>query len=166
MMNASSSSSDRTNYIIASNLRHAMEDIDAALRLEGNIYTATHAQQAAEKIGRALLTAENKHLNTREIGHRLDVQIGHIADENPFKDRLRVHSYLEAFATTFRYPTPAGRMNRLDEKTAAKVKASVAELHTLISEIAAHFEVDLDFESDAPAGNIEPPTTSSHKLGK
>jgi HEPN domain-containing protein len=102
-----------------------MEDVDAAIRLEGNIYTATHAQQAAEKLGRALLTAENSHVNTRQVGHRLDVQFDLIADENPFKARLSAHSYLEAYATTFRYPTPSGKMNRLDEKAAERVKSSV-----------------------------------------
>jgi HEPN domain-containing protein len=137
-----------------------MEDIDAAIKLEGNIYTATHAQQAAEKLGRALLTAENSHVNTRQVGHRLDVQFDLIADENPFKARLSAHSYLEAYATTFRYPTPSGKMNRLDAKAAQRVKSSVSDLRTLIVEIAAHFEVDLDMDSDAPAKNLAPPAAT------
>jgi HEPN domain-containing protein len=137
-----------------------MEDVDAAIRLEGNIYTATHAQQAAEKLGRALLTAENSHVNTRQVGHRLDVQFDLIADENPFKARLSAHSYLEAYATTFRYPTPSGKMNRLDEKAAERVKSSVSDLNALIVEIAAYFEVDLDMDSDAPAKNLTPPAAT------
>jgi hypothetical protein len=88
------------------------------------------------------------------------VQFDLIADENPFKARLSAHSYLEAYATTFRYPTPSGKMNRLDAKAAQRVKSSVSDLRTLIVEIAAHFEVDLDMDSDAPAKNLAPPAAT------
>jgi HEPN domain-containing protein len=144
-------------------MRHASEDINAAARLSGNIYSAYHAQQAVEKAVLTLLTAEDINANTRSIGHRLDALLDLLPSENPFKSVLGTHEYLQAYATTFRYPKPSGRVNRLTKSDFARVDQSTADLRDIVKEIADHFVVDLDFDSDRPADNIEPPRTRGPK---
>ena len=161
-MSGSSSSQNRTALLVAAYLRHANEDIEAAERLSGNIYSAYHAQQAVEKTVLGLLTAEDIDVNTRSIGHRLDALLSYLPSENPFSSTLEEHEYLQAYATTFRYPKPSGRVNRLTQSDFERVDRSVSALKGIVKAIAEHFVVDLNFDSDRPAGNIAAPR--SHLL--
>lgn len=63
-------------------------------------------EQAAEKIIRAVLTSEAERAG---IGHQLHLMVDKVPDENPIKSQLRAIEHLAAYATTYRYPTSAGR---------------------------------------------------------
>ncbi len=65
--------------------------------------------QAAEKVVKAVLTAEGIHAN-RSVAHRIDLMVDLLPDSNAFKARFRKIEHLASFATSYRYPTPAGRV--------------------------------------------------------
>ena len=64
-------------------------------------------EQAAEKIIRAILTSEGKHGG---IKHALDDFVAMLPEENPIKPQLQLLTPLAAYATSYRYPTPAGKI--------------------------------------------------------
>lgn len=65
--------------------------------------------QAAEKIVKAVLTAEGIHAD-RNIAHRIDMMVDLLPDANWLKPRFRKIERLAAYATSYRYPTPTGRV--------------------------------------------------------
>src|SRR5437016_2211701 len=95
--------------LIASLLRVARDDLEAArlLAKARNRNAIYMCEQSAEKVIRAVLTSEGQS-GGRE--HRLDMMVDQIPDANPLKPMLRAVEHLAAFATTFRYPTPTGRI--------------------------------------------------------
>jgi HEPN domain-containing protein len=138
--------------VIASMLRVANEDLAAARLLHptGNRFAIYHCEQAAEKIIRAVLTSEGLHADRM---HQLDRFVDQIPDENAIKDRLRGLEYLTEFATTYRYPSDAGRIKTAPAREA--VKQAIDRVAVVLTEVAARFEVDLD-RADTPAGRVEP----------
>lgn len=160
MTNEKSSTQEKNRVFVASFLRLANEDYKAALLLSnmGNNNAAYHAQQAVEKIALCLLTAENIYQNPREASHQIDVFVRKLPDDNSFKSRLQPLVFLQAFASTFRYPkSTSGRMSRIEKTHDPKVKAAIQEISSLIDDLSDHFQVNLAFESDAPAGNDDAP---------
>jgi HEPN domain-containing protein len=93
--------------IIASFLRVAAEDLEGARMLLGNRNAPYLLSQAAEKIIKAILTSEGIH-GGRD--HQLDLLVDKIPDEHPLKPLLRDIQQLSSFSTTFRYPTPTGKI--------------------------------------------------------
>ena len=94
---------------IAAFLDLATQDVEAArtLAATNNRYAAYHCQQAAEKLIKAVLLHRGIESG---IEHRLDVLVDHLPDGDPWKSRLRpLETYLP-YATTYRYPTPGGRI--------------------------------------------------------
>lgn len=95
--------------LIASLLRVADEDLRGARLLadDGNRNAIYLLSQAAEKVIRAVLTSEGIHAGIR---HLLDEMVDQVPDANPLKPQLRAVQHLGAYATSFRYPTAAGRI--------------------------------------------------------
>ena len=141
---------------IANDLRLSSEDLAAAklLLAAGDRFSAYHLQQCAEKVLRALLTAEGVQIE-RKDAHRLDVLLDKLPAENPFKARLKPLSHLTMFATTYRYPKDGGRLPTAPSK--ADVDSWAVNLAAIVSDAATHFRVDLNASDRFPAGNSAPP---------
>jgi HEPN domain-containing protein len=110
------------------------EDPQAAevLARAGNRYAAYHCQQAVEKLVKALLL----HTGTEAgIEHRLDVLISRLGETDPWREALRPLDKYTPFATTFRYPTPGGRIAAAPPP--ADVLADVAILRGLLDRAKA-----------------------------
>lgn len=138
--------------LIASLLRVAKEDLDGARLLSsgGNRNAIYLCAQSAEKVIRAVVTSESKHAG---IKHHLNEMVDLVPDENPLKPALRAIEHLGAYATSYRYPTPVGRIppppsQGVFNENAAKVEAAM-------SAAIARFRVDLT-KPDAPAGSAAP----------
>lgn len=119
--------------VVANLLRIAREDLEGAraLSAQGNRNAIYLAEQAAEKIIRAVLTSE----------------------KIPLKPRLRVLQHLGAYATAYRYTTPTGRIPT--EPSAAQVSAAIASVDVALTEAVGRFGVDLA-ATDQPARTSAP----------
>ena len=115
---------------VAAYLDLAGQDLDAAevLAKAQNRYAAYHCQQAIEKLLKALLLHAGIEAG---IEHRLDVLFGRLGDAHPWTGTLRPFEKYTPFATTFRYPTPGGRIPAAPPS--ADVLADVASLRGLLS---------------------------------
>ncbi len=140
------------DLVIANMLRIAREDLDGAsvLAPRGNRNAAYLCEQAAEKIIRAILTSEGKHAGIR---HQLDEMVNLVPDENPLKTSLREIEQLAAYATAYRYPTPAGRIP--DAPSGGDLAALIKRVDATLSAAASHFGVDLA-RKGAPAATTKP----------
>lgn len=96
---------------IAALLRIAAADLADARLLAGlRSRNAPYlCSQAAEKVVKAVLTAEGIHAD-RSVAHRIDLMVDLLPDANSFKARFRRIERLASYATSYRYPTPAGRI--------------------------------------------------------
>ncbi|MBI5517593.1 MAG: HEPN domain-containing protein [Deltaproteobacteria bacterium] len=120
---------------MASYLSVAAEDLDAARRLSAepiNRMAAFHLQQAAEKLVKALLLHRGV---TTTAEHRIAVLLDGLEPSDPWRRRLAPLDRLTPFATTYRYPTPGGRLKPGPD--AAILTAEVAELEVLHRDLAA-----------------------------
>jgi HEPN domain-containing protein len=140
------------DLLIANTLRIAREDLDGAKALAalGNRNGAYLCEQAAEKVIRAVLTSEGKHAG---IKHQLDVMVDLVPDENPLKPALREIDELAAYATAYRYPTPAGRIPNTPPGT--ELAALIKKVETVLGEAASRFGVDLG-KKGTPARTPKP----------
>ena len=138
--------------VIASLLRVAKDDLDAARRLSSpvNRNAIYHCEQAAEKIIKAILTSEGIHAGIR---HQLGEMVDSIPDANPVKPMLRAIENLQAYATTYRYPTAGGRIPDSPDQKA--VEAAAAKVHNALTIVAAKFGVDFS-KANAPAATAVP----------
>lgn len=134
---------------IASLLRIAAEDLEGAKLLQkaGNRNSFYLCEQAAEKVIRAVLTSEGQHGGIR---HHLDEMVDLIPDINPMKARLRAVEELSAYATTWRYPTPGGRVPR----PKGDLASALLTVEAILTEVVERFGVDLSL--DTPARNARP----------
>jgi HEPN domain-containing protein len=149
-----------TALVIASFLRIARGDLDDAVRLaDGPSRNAAYlCEQAAEKILRAVLTAEGLHVE-RAIAHRLDRLVDLLPEASAFKSRFASVEGLSAYATAFRYPTAGGRIPHAPSRS--ELDAALAATRLLLTDVAQAFRVDLDAVATMPAGTVTPP-----RLGK
>jgi len=94
---------------VAAFLQLAVADLDAAevLARVGNHYAAYHVHQAIEKIAKALLLHRSIKAG---VEHRLENLVARLPEGDAWRDRLDVWLSYSAYATTFRYPTPGGRV--------------------------------------------------------
>jgi HEPN domain-containing protein len=138
--------------LIANYLRIAGEDLAAARLLEaaGNRNAAYLCEQAAEKVIRALLTAEGIHGG---IGHALSQMVALLPSEHPWKGDLLALTPLAAFATTYRYPTSA---RVPPAPPAALLKELIGKVDHMLKRACSHFGVDPS-GPEAPAANVTPP---------
>ena len=90
-------------------LELAIKDAEAAelLVAGSNRYAAYHAQQAVEKLTKAVLLAKGIEAG---IEHRLEELFKRFAEGDPWPARLHPLASYSAYATAFRYPTPGGRI--------------------------------------------------------
>jgi HEPN domain-containing protein len=145
-----------TALVIASFLRIAKGDLDDAVRLaNGPSRNAAYlCEQAAEKILRAVLTAEGLHAE-RGIAHRIDRLVDLLPDTSAFKSRFKSVEGLSAYATAFRYPTTGGRIPH--GPSDSDLDAALATTRLLLTDVARAFRVDLDAAATTPAGSVAPP---------
>jgi HEPN domain-containing protein len=126
--------------LIGGLLRVANEDLAGArlLAAANNRNAVYLLEQCAEKLIRAILTAEGTHAG---ISHRLDEMVSLLPDENPLKKRLRSVEHLAAYATAFRYPSPVGRIKA--PPSGKDLETVAATLEALLADAATRFVVDL-----------------------
>ena len=127
---------------IASDLRLAAENVnDARLLLKiGSRNAAYLASQAAEHVIRAVATSENLHIE-RKDAHRLDTTVRRIPDLNPDKPALSRLTFLEVYATTYRYPSPSGRIS--EPPSFDQIAPALDSIATLLSLLENHFDCNL-----------------------
>lgn len=137
--------------LIANYLRIAAEDLSAAelLLRAGNRNAAYLCQQAAEKALRAVLTSEKLHGGT---GHRLGPMVGMLPEENPMKQAFTDLIELEAYATTYRYPTSS---RILPAPPTNELRDHMAKVRAVLDELVDGFGVDLTNKD--PARVTSPP---------
>ena len=127
---------------IAALLRIAAADLADARILAGvRSRNAPYlCSQAAEKIVKAVLTAEGIHAD-RSIAHRIDLMVDLLPDATPFKPRLRRIESLSAYATSYRYPTPTGRVPGLPSPD--EITRMIDDTDGLLQKVSRRFGVDL-----------------------
>lgn len=82
-------------------------------------------QQAAEKLIKAVLLDRGIETGAE---HHLDVLVGRLPDDHPWKARLRSLDKYTAYATAYRYPGSGGRVPAApDAKQVATDAASIAQ---------------------------------------
>jgi len=137
---------------VANLLRVAKQDLAGARSLlrDDNRNAIYLCEQAAEKLLIAVLTSEQKHAGIR---HQLDQMVDQIPDENPLKPRLRDLQDLARFATTYRYPTSAGKVASPPDRSV--VQEHLDRIDGLLHETATQFGVDLE-KNDKPAAKVTP----------
>jgi hypothetical protein len=77
-----------------------------------------------------------------------------LPDENPWKTDLRGVEHLSAYATTFRYPSPVGRIK--DPPSPDDLQSVLARIEALLVLAQVHFGV-APSEGDTPARSASPP---------
>lgn len=140
------------DVVIANFLRIASQDLDGAklLATARNRNAIYLCEQAAEKVIRAVLTSEGTHAGIR---HNLEEMVDLVPDGNPIKPRLRAIELLAAFATTYRYPSAAGKVKA--SPSASDLAKYVADVEIALTEAATRFGVDLS-NQNAPATKVGP----------
>jgi HEPN domain-containing protein len=135
------------DVVIANFLRLAAEDLAGAkvLATNNNRNAVYLCEQAAEKIIRAVLTSEGKHAGNK---HQLDDMVEEIPDANPMKPLLVAIEHLAAFATAYRYPSPAGKIKATPP--ASDLTKYVANVEAALTEATKRFGVALS-NPNAPA---------------
>lgn len=91
------------------------EDLEAARQLMTTVprVSAFHLQQGAEKLVKAILSAEGIHAGP---GHNIGQLVAMLADGHEWKADLMELDFLSQFATTFRYPSETGRVNAAPDR--------------------------------------------------
>lgn len=144
---------------IANALRLAKGCIEDARNLSnsGSRNAAYLAEQALEQLIRALATSENMHIE-RHDAHQLDKLVRRFPDDHSEKMALNGLTWLEAYATTFRYTTPSGQIPKTPD--AARLRSAIDAIEGLIGRAADHFGVSIEVESE-PAQRVDPMRLSS-----
>ncbi len=110
----------------------AERDIEAARRLLPDLpdQAIFHAQQAAEKMTRAVCEHEGRNVGrTHNIGEAAAM----LPDGHMFKEDLLALDHLSAAATVWRYPTPGGRFPAIPDP--AEVSADLDDIEAILPEI-------------------------------
>ena len=144
---------------IANALRLAKGCIDDARNLcnSGSRNAAYLAEQALEHLIRALATSENMHIE-RHDAHQLDKLLRRFPDDHSEKKALNSLTWLEAYATTFRYTTPSGQIPKTPD--AVRLRSAIDAIDALVGRAAEHFGVSIEVASE-PARRVDP--MRSHK---
>ena len=145
-----------TERLIASHLRLAREAFIAAKSLAEleNRNAAYLAEQAIEQMILALAQAEGIHFSCSQH-HQLETMRRALDPRNAFRDALASLTWLEACATTYRYPrTNGGIVEAPDRK---RLLTTLEESGKLLSRLADHFGVDMREGVKAPASRADPP---------
>jgi HEPN domain-containing protein len=95
--------------VVAAYLDEVDVELDAVKRLVAdppNRLAAFHLQQAAEKLVKAVRLSRGLRVTA---DHNLEALVHELAADDPWQQKLRVIEPLSPYATTYRYPSPAGR---------------------------------------------------------
>jgi HEPN domain-containing protein len=121
------------------------------LSASGSRNAAYLAEQGVEQVVRAIATSENIHIE-RHDAHQLDKFVRRLPATHPEKAALGALVWLEAYATTFRYTAPSGRIPPAPETS--KLNEAIVHASSLVERVAVHFGVNLEDES--PANSTKP----------
>jgi HEPN domain-containing protein len=146
-----------TELLIASHLRLANEAVKAARSLlrDGNRNAVYNAEQAVEMIVLALAQSEAVHYS-RSQHHQLDTMVRGLPADNAFASDLLDLTWLEAYATAFRYPRTKGGIS--DPPPPGKLDEALSKTASLLTRVADHFGVvDLSTSAHSPAAHSRPP---------
>ena len=120
---------------------------DARLLLAAESRNAAYlASQAAEHVVTAVATSEDLHIE-RKDAHQLDTIVRKLPSDNPDRDVLASISFLEAYATSYRYGTPTGRVPA--SPSIDRVAVALDRIEAVIAILCAHFGVRLSEEGAA-----------------
>ncbi|MBI4613682.1 MAG: HEPN domain-containing protein [Planctomycetes bacterium] len=110
-------------------LEIAGEEIAAAKHLAGMLprQAAYFAQQAVEKIARAILAKEGIPFG---VSHNLGQMAACLPSGHLWRPRIAAFDRLSPAATSYRYPTPAGRLQPLPVRTT--LDADIAAIEELL----------------------------------
>jgi HEPN domain-containing protein len=146
--------------LVATHLRLAAEALNAANLLfeAGNRNAAYLAEQAVEQLVLALAQSEGIHYS-RGQQHQLDTMIRALPDANTFKASVHALSWLEAYATAFRYPRTKGGLTA--SPPAEKLNGALSAVTPLLSRLALHYGVELDAKADQPALHVRAPRATA-----
>ena len=139
---------------IANALRLARGCVEDArtLAATGSRNAAYLCEQAPERLIRAVATSEGLHIE-RQDAHQLDKVVRRFPASNVEKAALLSLTWLEAYATTFRYTLPSGGIPKSPDP--ARLDAAIMSIQDMIHRVSARFEVDLE-KLNSPAGTTAP----------
>src|ERR1700734_419599 len=112
--------------VVLGYLAAVADDLDAARRLvapPANRLAAYHLQQAAEKLVKAVLVNPKIHPG---VEHRIDVLVRMLDAADPWQALLDGLDRFSPYATTYRYPSPTGRLKAGPDD--ASVQADLEEI--------------------------------------
>jgi HEPN domain-containing protein len=106
---------------VTSFLALAREDLEAARLLRVGVprQAAFFVQQAAEKIGNALLIRDG--IDAARI-HAIGQLAAELCDDHPLKSELMALDRLSVYATMARYPSPTGKLPRAPDPAVIEVE--------------------------------------------
>jgi hypothetical protein len=107
----------------------------------------------------ALAQSEAIHY-VRSQQHQLDTMVRALSSDNAFKSELSDLSWLEAYATTFRYPRTKGGI--ADPPPAEKLNGALTQAADMLKRAADHFGVDISISAKSPAAHSRPPRTKKN----
>jgi len=145
-----------TELLIASHLRLANESLKAAQSLlrDGNRNAVYNVEQAVEMIVLALAQSEAVHYQ-RAQQHQLDTMVRGLPAVNAFLSDLSDLTWLEAYATAFRYPRTKGGIN--DPPRTEQLEDALTKTANLLKKVTDHFGiVDLSTSAKSPAEHSRP----------
>jgi HEPN domain-containing protein len=123
--------------VVAGYLAAVADDLDAARRLAApppNRLAAYHLQQAAEKLVKAVLVHRQIHPG---IEHRIDVLVRMLDPSDPWQPLLDPLDRFTPYATTYRYPSPTGRLKA--GPNTSNVLAEAGEIEKLLDRARREF---------------------------
>lgn len=117
-------------------LRLAGEEVGAARALANPFprQSAYLAQQAVEKIARAVLASEGIPFGT---SHNIGQMAAALPPGHPWRPKIASFDRLSPAATTYRYPTPGGRISTAPSP--ADLDADIARIERLLKEARSAF---------------------------
>jgi len=145
-----------TELLIASHLRLANESLKAAQSLlrDGNRNAVYNVEQAVEMIVLALAQSEAVHYQ-RAQQHQRDTMVRGLPAVNAFLSDLSDLTWLEAYATAFRYPRTKGGIN--DPPRTEQLEDALTKTANLLKKVTDHFGiVDLSTSAKSPAEHSRP----------
>lgn len=102
------------------------------------------ASQAAEHRVTAVATAEDLHIE-RKDAHQLDTIVRRLPAANSLLDDLASITFLEAYATSYRYGTPTGRIPATPSRE--RLISAIDQLDAQLKRLRQHFQVPAGAET-------------------
>jgi HEPN domain-containing protein len=122
---------------LAAFLQIAGEELGAARSLAGVFprQAAYLAQQAIEKVARAVLAHEGIPFGT---SHNIGQMAAALPPDHPWRPKLAAFDHLSPAATSYRYPSPGGRL--APAPPAAALKSDLDDIERLLGEARVAFK--------------------------